>query len=66
MKKILLAFALVLFSSSLYAATIEIEMLNKLGKEKMVYSIKVAKVDLNDKIIWKHISGSVKDVSKRI
>ena len=28
-------------------------MLNKLGKEKMVYSIKVAKVNLNDKIIWK-------------
>ena len=31
-------------------------MLNKLGKEKMVYSIKVAKIDLNDKIIWKHVS----------
>ena len=25
-----------------YAETIEIDMLNKLGKEKMVYSIKVA------------------------
>ena len=31
-------------------------MLNKLGKEKMVYSVKVAKVDLNDKVIWKHVS----------
>ena len=31
-------------------------MLNKLGKEKMVYSIKVAKIDVNDKIIWKHVS----------
>ena len=35
--------------------TIEIEMLNKLGKEKMVYSIKVAKVDIGDTIIWKSV-----------
>ena len=38
-----------------YAETIEIEMLNKLGKEKMVYSIKVAKVDIGDTIIWKSV-----------
>ena len=38
-----------------FAETIEIEMLNKLGKEKMVYSIKVAKVDVDDTIIWKSI-----------
>ena len=30
-------------------------MLNKLGKEKMVYSIKVAKVDIGDTIIWKSV-----------
>ena len=28
-------------------------MLNKLGKEKMLYSIKLAEVDVNDKIVWK-------------
>ena len=31
-------------------------MLNKLGKEKMVYSVKVAKIDVDDKIIWKSVS----------
>ena len=41
------------FSSLSYANTIEIEMLNKLGKETMLYSVKLAEVDLNDKIIWK-------------
>ena len=41
------------FSSLSYAKTIEIEMLNKLGKETMLYSVKLAEVDLNDKIIWK-------------
>ena len=31
-------------------------MLNKQGKEKMVYSIKVANIDVNDKIVWKSVS----------
>ncbi|GIR79116.1 MAG: hypothetical protein CM15mP81_06260 [Alphaproteobacteria bacterium] len=30
-------------------------MVNKLGKEKMVYSIKVAKIDIGDTIIWKSV-----------
>ena len=38
-----------------YAETIEIDMLNKLEKEKMVYSIKIAKVDIGDTIIWKSV-----------
>ena len=38
-----------------YAETIEIDMLNKLGKEKMVYSTKVAKIDIGDKIIWRSV-----------
>ena len=38
-----------------YGETIEIEMLNKLEKEKMVYSIKVAKVNIGDTIIWKSV-----------
>lgn len=53
----LISIIFILFYSSMsYGKTIEIDMLNKLGKEKMVYSTKVAKIDLNDKIIWKHIS----------
>ena len=51
--KLLLAIFLLTFSSFANAKTLEIEMLNKLGKEKMLYSVKLAEVDVNDKIIWK-------------
>ena len=51
--KLLLAIFLLTFSSFANAKTVEIEMLNKLGKEKMLYSVKLAEVDVNDKIIWK-------------
>ena len=56
LKKVLLLLSFLFFSFESFAKTIEINMLNKLGKEKMVYSIKVAKIDVNDKIIWKSIS----------
>ena len=55
-KKLIFIVFILFYSSISYGKTIEIDMLNKLGKEKMVYSIKVAKIDLNDKIIWKHVS----------
>ncbi len=55
-KKLFFIIFILFYSSMSYGKTIEIDMLNKLGKEKMVYSVKVAKIDLNDKIIWKHIS----------
>ena len=55
-RKLISIIFILFYSSMSYGKTIEIEMLNKLGKEKMVYSTKVAKIDLNDKIIWKHIS----------
>ena len=55
LKKSLLIICLLFYSSISLAKTIEIEMLNKLGKEKMVYSIKVAKVDIGDTIIWKSV-----------
>ena len=55
-KKLTFIIFILFYSSISHGKTIEIDMLNKLGKEKMVYSIKVANVDLNDKIIWKHIS----------
>jgi pseudoazurin len=52
-KKILLLIFMLTFSSFANAKTVEIEMLNKLGKERMLYSVKLAEVDVNDKIIWK-------------
>ena len=48
-------FSLLFFSVQSSAETLEIEMLNKLEKEKMVYSVKVAKIDVGDTIIWKSI-----------
>ena len=52
-RKFLILISFIFYSSVSISETLEIDMLNKLGKEKMVYSIKVAKVNLNDKIIWK-------------
>ena len=43
----------VFYSSVGFSQTLEIDMLNKLGKEKMLYSVKVAKIDVNQKIIWR-------------
>ena len=54
-KYIFLIISFISISFYSYAETIEIEMLNKLGKEKMVYSIKIAKVDIGDTIIWKSV-----------
>ena len=52
-RKFFILISFIFYSSISISETLEIDMLNKLGKEKMVYSIKVAKVNLNDKIIWK-------------
>ncbi len=54
-KYALFLFSIIFLPFHSFAETVEIEMLNKLGKEKMVYSIKVAKVDIDDTIIWKSI-----------
>ena len=54
-KYLFLIFSFISISFSSSAETIEIDMVNKLGKEKMVYSIKVAKIDIGDTIIWKSI-----------
>ena len=56
LNKILLFLWMLTISSFSYAKTVEIEMLNKLGKERMLYSVKIAKVNLNDKIVWKSSS----------
>ena len=55
-KRIFLILCFILFSFEIFAKTLEIQMLNKQGKEKMVYSIKVANIDVNDKIVWKSVS----------
>ena len=40
-------------SSSVLAANETIEMLNKLGKETMVFSKKIVNVDVGDTVYWK-------------
>ena len=44
------------FSSSVIADSLEIQMLNKLGKEKMVFSKKMIKINLNEVVVWKAVS----------
>ena len=45
-------FSVVFVSSMAYSADMSIDMLNKLGKEKMVYSVDVAEIDAGDTITW--------------
>ena len=40
-------------SSSIFAQDATVEMLNKLEKENMVFSIKIVKVDVGDTVFWK-------------
>ena len=41
------------FSISASAADQTVEMLNKLGKENMVFSKKIVKIDIGDTVFWK-------------
>tara|TARA_Y100001968_G_C19207500_1_gene643052 strand:+ start:315 stop:755 length:441 start_codon:yes stop_codon:yes gene_type:complete len=51
--KFIITISLFLFSSNSMAADETIEMLNKLGKESMVYSKKIVRVDIGDTVYWK-------------
>jgi len=52
---ITLAIIISFFSCLAIAETHTIEMLNKLGKERMVYSEKVLSIKVNDEITWKSV-----------
>lgn len=52
---ILIALIFSLFSNSVIAENHTIDMLNKLGKERMIYSKKVISINLNDDITWKSV-----------
>ena len=53
MKKIIILISFLLFTHPALAGDQTIEMLNKLGKEHMVYSKKIVKVDIGDTVFWK-------------
>ena len=52
LKILITTFILLFFTSSSFAADENIEMLNKLGKESMVYSKKIARIDVGDTVTW--------------
>ena len=54
-KSIILAMIISLFSTYAIAENYTVEMLNKLGKERMVYSEKVISIKVNDEITWKSV-----------
>ena len=51
--RFIISISLFLFSSNSMAADETIEMLNKLGKESMVFSKKIVRVDIGDTVYWK-------------
>ena len=53
MKKIALFLFVFFISQPSFGADQTIEMLNKLGKEHMVYSQKIVNIEVGDSIIWK-------------
>ena len=53
LKNLTVLITLLFFASSSFAADETIEMLNKLGKESMVYSKKVVRIDVGDTVFWK-------------
>ena len=53
MKKIALFLFVFFISQPTFAADQTIEMLNKLGKEHMVYSQKIVNVEVGDTVFWK-------------
>ena len=49
----IVSLSFILFSGNSMAANETIEMLNKMGKESMVFSKKIVRVDVGDTVFWK-------------
>ena len=52
-QKILLTILISLAPLNAYAANVTVEMLNKMGKESMVYSKKIVNINVGDTVLWK-------------
>ena len=46
-------FSIIFTTATSFAADITVEMLNKLGKETMVFSQKIVKINIGEKVFWK-------------
>ena len=54
LSKYIIGLLVIIFTSTnVFADDVVIEMLNKLGKESMVYSKKIVRVDIGQKVVWK-------------
>ena len=54
LSKNLIIFLIMLFSSTIsFAEDVTVEMLNKLGKESMVFSKKIVRIQVGDTVFWK-------------
>ena len=53
MKKLILLLFTLIITQSAFAADVTIDMLNKLGKEHMVYSKKIVNIEVGDSVFWK-------------
>ena len=53
MKKLIALFFTLFISQSALAADQTVDMLNKLGKENMVYSKKIVNIEVGDTVFWK-------------
>ena len=51
--KIFLSIVFAIMVTNVSAADVTLEMLNKLGKESMVFSEKVVKINVGDTVFWK-------------
>ena len=53
LKKYFISLAFILLSTNVFAADETIEMLNKLGKESMIYSKKIVRINVGETVFWK-------------
>ena len=57
LKKIIIlttiSFSIIFTTSTSFAADTAVEMLNKKGKETMVFSLKIVKINVGEKVFWK-------------
>ena len=53
-----LILTITLWTGLSYAGEVEVEMLNKLNNEHMVYSKKIVKIDVGDTVFWKATDSS--------
>tara|TARA_Y100000590_G_C15017639_1_gene750095 strand:- start:123 stop:557 length:435 start_codon:yes stop_codon:yes gene_type:complete len=58
LKNLIILSILLFYPVKSFAADETVEMLNKLGKESMVYSKKIVRIDLGDTVFWKATNKS--------